>query len=150
MRLAARAADELSVKVLIETLQSSRPLKAALSSARLRADDTGQAAGGQRTRTAASPSQRGMWAAEQLAGQPMYTLIVTAFLDGPLDEGPARTAPAPPPPSPATLQLPVTQRHLKAEVAYCIGGVICPLLGNRSSRPPHTCIALRRIAADPR
>src|SRR4029077_8907357 len=39
---------------------------------------------------------------------------------------------APPAPrrSPATLHPPVTQRHLEAEIANCVGGVLSPLIFN--------------------
>src|SRR6266566_3611434 len=45
---------------------------------------------------------------------------------------PGRTPAAPPAPrrSPAALQPPVTQRHLKAEIALCVGGVVSPVLAN--------------------
>ena len=76
MRLAARAAEELSVQVPIEALLSSRPLRDALRSARPHAGDAGNSGEGARehsTGSTASPGQRGMWAAEQLTGQPSCT-----------------------------------------------------------------------------
>ena len=44
--------------------------------------------------------------------------------------GPAPAAPPAPRRSPAPLQPPVTQRSLEAEVAFCVGGVLSPLLAN--------------------
>jgi hypothetical protein len=32
--------------------------------------------------------------------------------------------------APGTLQPPITQRHVEAEVAHCVGGVVSPLLAN--------------------
>src|SRR6202023_45914 len=48
---------------------------------------------------------------------------------------PEPTPAAPPAPpaarrSPTALQPPVTQRHLEAEIAICVGGVLSPLLAN--------------------
>jgi hypothetical protein len=44
-----------------------------------------------------------------------------------------QTRPAPPaaPPSPATPHTPVTQRHIKTEIAFCVQGVIATDYGNR-------------------
>lgn len=42
-------------------------------------------AGGERRVEQPTPGQRGMWLAEQAVGEPLYHLVFTALLDGPLD-----------------------------------------------------------------
>src|SRR5438034_11698535 len=52
-------------------------------------------------------------------------------------------------PPPWTLQASITQRHLEAEVIYCVGGVLSPLLLNVALHGLEEAAGVRYEASDP-